>query len=305
MNYFVFPWEQIGYLLRKMSLDGAAGNVASWILFIVIGGCPLFLWGLRAWRKKSCRADLLLPLLSLVMFGGLWFMINPFYLEAYLFPAGAGDLGKCALGLTIDSILLCWVLLRVLENCGKMGRKSLLKSLEILLGLYAALSAAAVLLQGSAELLTNWKSIGVTTSTTGSEWMLWQDFGGMDSRSMGLSRCFLVLQAICRYLPDLLEIVLCGASIIFLHSCEQNSFHEKSLKQVQRLKKWSAYFLGICLGANVCVNLLQLLLARFIYSSQYTLTFPIKQIVVMLGVLMLSRFWLEGKKLKDDNTLFI
>lgn len=305
MFYFVFPWAQIGNLLRKMSLAGAAGNVTAWILFIVVGGCPLFLWGLLAWRKKNSRADLLLPLLSLAMSAGLWFMINPSYLEAYLFPAGAGDMGKCAFSLTIDSILLCWVLLRVLENCGKMGRKSLLKSLEVLLGLYAALSAAAVLLQGSAELLTNWKSLGVTTSTTGPEWILWQDFGGMERRSMGLSRCFLVLQIICRYLPHLLEIVLCGASIVFLHSCEQNSFHERSLKQVQRIRNWSAYFLGICLGANVCVNVLQLVLARFIYNSQYTLTFPIKQIVVMLGVLMLSRFWLEGKKLKDDNTLFI
>lgn len=106
-------------------------------------------------------------------------------------------------------------------------------------------------------------------------------------------------------LPELLELGLCGVAICFLHSCEQNSFNEDSLKQVKRLKKLSACFLGAVLGTNVCVYLLQLVFARYIYSGNYTLMFPIKHVIFILGVLMLSRFWLESKKLKDDNTLFI
>lgn len=316
MRYIAFPWEQIGILLRRLSMAGAVGNVAAWVLFTVIGGSPLILWGLLAGRRKSSRADLLLPVLSLTLFAGLWFLTNPFYLEAYLFSAGVEGMGKCVFALSIDSVLLSWLLLRFLGSCGRMERKNLLRSLEFLLGFYVALSVVEILFQGGAELLAEWKSVGVTTSATGLEWMPeqsfggleWmpgQSFGGMGRRSMGLSRCLLVLQTICRYLPELLELVLCGAAICFLHSCEQNSFNEKSLKQVQRLKNLSACFLGVILGANVCVNLLQLVLAGYIYSSHYTLVFPIRHIIVMLGVLILSRFWLEGKELKDDNTLFI
>lgn len=327
MSYIAFPWEQIGILLRRLSLAGAVGNVAAWVLFTVIGGSPLILWGLLAGRKKNSRADLFLPVLSLTMFAGLWFLTNPSYLEAYIFSAGVEGMGKCIFALSIDSVLLSWLLLRFLGSCGRMERKNLLRSLEFLLGLYVALSVVGILFQGGAELLAEWKSMGVTTSGTDPEWMRsqsfgglewmpeqsfdrlgWmpgQNFGGMGGRSMGLSRCLLVLQTICRYLPELLELVLCGAAISFLHSCEQNSFNEKSLKQVQRLKNLSACFLGVILGANVCVNLLQLVLAGYIYSSHYTLVFPISHIIVMLGVLILSRFWLEGKELKDDNKLFI
>lgn len=316
MSYIAFPWEQIGILLRRLSLAGAVGNAAAWVLFTVIGVSPLILWGLLAGRRKSSRADLLLPLLSLTMFAGLWFLTNPSYLEAYIFSAGVEGMGKCVFALSIDSVLLSWLLLRFLGSCGRMERKKLLRSLEFLLGFYVALSAVTILFQGGAELLAEWKSMGVTTSGTDPEWMWsqsfdglgWmpdQNFGGMGRRSMGLSRCLLVLQTICRYLPELLELVLCGAAICFLHSCEQNSFNEKSLKQVQRLKNLSACFMGVILGANVCVNLLQLVLAGYIYSSHYTLVFPIRHIIVMLGVLILSRFWLEGKELKDDNKLFI
>lgn len=304
MSYFAFPWEQIGLLLRQLSRTSEAGNMTAWILFAVIGGCPLILMGLLAGQRKIGRVDLLLPVLSLTLFSGLWFLINPSYLEVYLFPAGLGEMGKCAFALAIDSVLLCWLLLRFLRSSGKMDRRTLLRGLEILLGLYVVLNVMAILFQGGAELAAGWKTVGVSTSGD-IEWMPIPGPGIAEGRSMGLSRCFLVFQTLCRYLPELLELALCGAAICFLHSCEQNSFNEDSLKQVKRLKKLSACSLGAVLGTNVCVNLLQLVFARYIYSSNYTLVFPIKHTLFMLGVLMLSRFWLESKKLKDDNTLFI
>lgn len=304
MSYFAFPWEQIGFLLRKLSLAGAAGNATAWILFAVIGGCPLILMGLLVMQSKSSRVDLLLPVLSLTLLSGIWFLINPSYLETYFFPAGMGEMGKCAFALAIDSVLLCWLLLRFLRSSGKMDRRTLLRSLEILLGLYAVLDGAAILFRGGAELAAGWKAVGMSVSGN-MDWMLTSVPGIAEGRSMGLSRCVLVFQTLCRYLPECLELVICGAVICFLHSCEQNSFSKDSLKQIRRLKKISVCSLGAVLGANVCVNMLQLVFARYIYSSNYTLAFPVKHIIFMLGVLMLSRFWLESKKLKDDNTLFI
>ncbi|MCM1192090.1 MAG: hypothetical protein NC123_12500 [Butyrivibrio sp.] len=303
MGYFAFPWEQIGTVLRRLSLAGGAGNAAAWVMYGVMGGCPLFLWGLFARQGKSSRADLLLPVLSLTLFSGLWFLINPSYLEAGFFPAGMKEAGKGAFALSIDSVLLCWLLLRFLDNSGKMSRKSLLRSLELMLGLYVALAGAAVLVQAGAELGEGWKSTGVSQWGNGGPVLQGPDI--MSGRSMGLSRCFLVLQTICRYLPECLELVICTGVVRFLHSCEQDSFQEESLRQVRRLKKLSACSIGVVTGANVCVNLLQLTFAGYIYSSSYALVFPVRQIIFMMGVLILSGFWLEGKELKDDNGLFI
>lgn len=321
MSYLAFPWEQFAILLRSLSLSGAAGNVAAWVLFAAAGGSPLAAWGLLVRRGKGSKVDLLLPVLSMTLSAGLWFLINPAYLGAHLrFPMEMEEMGKAVFALAIDSVLLTWLILRFLKSCERMERKRLLRGLELLLGFYIALSAAAVLLKGGGELAAELKAVGGNLSAAGdgllpgggSEWLPpaggWLPGAGdgiVGARSVWLSRFVLALQAVSCYLPGLLKLVLCGAVIGFLHSCEQDSFHERSVKAAERLKRWSAYFLGAILGANICVNLLQLLLAGYIYGSRYLLVFPLEEILVMLGVTMLSRFWLEGKELKDDNALFI
>ena len=63
MEYITFPWEQIGLGLRRLSLSGSAGNIAAWILFLAAGALPLFTMAFLRYRRKSCRADYLLPLL--------------------------------------------------------------------------------------------------------------------------------------------------------------------------------------------------------------------------------------------------
>lgn len=305
MDYITFPWEQAGILLRKMSLAGAAGNAAAWILFLVLGGWPLICWGLLAGRRKGSRADLLLPVLSIVLFPGLWLLTNPSYLEGYLFAAGMGKIGKCAVSLTIDSVLLSWLLLRFLGEQRKSGKEKLLRSLEFLLGAYAVLAAAGILFQGGGGLLEGWRAVGGNAPGTNQGRMPGPHFAGGTGRSIGLSRFVLVLQVLCRYLPQALELIL-GVSVIgFLRSCEQESFQEKSLKKLQGIKRMSGYFLGVILVSNVCVNLLQVSLAGYIYSTDYVLVLPFRQMIVMLGVLLLSRFWLESKKLREDNQLFI
>ena len=124
-------------------------------------------------------------------------------------------------------------------------------------------------------------------------------------RNLTVSGAFLILQILCSNLPELLELMLCGAVMLLLHSCREDGFSEKSLKCVERIKSLSAHFLAAVLLSNMGINLLQLLLAKWIYSSNYSIVFPLKEVLVLLGILMLSRFYLESRQLKQDNELFI
>ncbi len=304
MEYLAFPWEQIGMLLRKLSLYGGARNVIAWIIYLIIGGSPLVLWGWLVWKKRSSKVEVLLVLLSVVMFAGMWFLINPSYMEQVFFPAGLGEMGKYVFALTIDSILMTWLLLRFLKGYEKKENKDLLRYLEYLLSIYLVLVIAAIIFSGSDELMTAWKALGEGNSASESEWM-WQLSGNMQGRSLSFSYLVLFFQMICKYLPEILEVVLWGVVIGFLRSCENGGFNACGLQYVQRLKKLSAYFLGVILCTNMGMNFMQLILAPYIYSSHYVLTLPLRQIIVVLGILMLSRFYLDSKKLKEDNELFI
>ena len=58
MHYITFPWEQTGWLLRKLSLSGSAGNAAAWVLFLAAGALPLTAaFFLRKRQIKACAFD--------------------------------------------------------------------------------------------------------------------------------------------------------------------------------------------------------------------------------------------------------
>ncbi len=40
-------------------------------------------------------------------------------------------------------------------------------------------------------------------------------------------------------------------------------------------------------------------------SSSYIITFPLAEIIVVLGIRILSLLYLESKRLKEDNDMFI
>ena len=59
MDYMTFPWEQVGLLLRRLSLSGGIGNAAAWILFLAIGALPLLAAAVLLRRRRACGADFL------------------------------------------------------------------------------------------------------------------------------------------------------------------------------------------------------------------------------------------------------
>lgn len=291
MEYMTFPWEQLGILLRRLSLSGGIGNAAAWICYLVIGGVPLggTVWMLA--RHKACRADILLPILSALIYMGLWFLVNPSYLNIYLFPTELGNFGKYALTAVMDGLLLSWILLKCISGFEKLGKKRLFRSLGILLGIYVAMLSLMVLWQGGVGFVA--ACIELMEKNTGAQNMV------------PVSCLFLGLQTLAEYLPRILELVLYCMVLDLLHSCEKEIFGAESYGKVERLKKYSSRFLGAIVLTNLGVNMLQLLFARFLLSSHYAIVFPLWEIIVVLGIGVLSRFYLESRQLKEDNDLFI
>lgn len=292
MKYLSFPWEQLGNALRKLSLSCAVGNAAAWLLFLAVGLSPVVFLLLLFWKKRGVREDWLLPLLTVVLLAGLWFFINPTYLEYRLFPTGIGEMGKPAFALTIDSVLAAWLLLRFLGRYEKLERVRLLRCLQALLGVYILLSGAALLIQGGSGFLAECAALKSGNTAVRPE-------------DLSMSYVFLFLQTVCADLPEALELTLWAEVTGLLRSCEEDAFSEKSLRKVELLKRLSACFLAVLLFSNLGVNLLQLVLAKRIHSSHYALILPVQEIIVLLGILILSRFYLESRRLKSDNELFI
>jgi len=339
MDYMTFPWEQVGLLLRRLSLSGGIGNAAACILFLAIGALPLLAAAVLLRRRRACGADFLLAALSAALFIGLWFFVNPSYIDRYLAPMPAGGIAKFALASVIDSLLLTWFLLRFLlrmeeghrnqahsregqhsaekvhsmegahpaekvhpteealsmegaHSGENIGHGKPLSGLRILLGLYALVLAIGLIVQGGAEFRAALTAL--EESNSGSATFL-----------LEISTLFLALQAVMGLLPSAAKIALLLMMSVFLHHYAAAPFGPAACRAMERLRIASGRLLAVVLVANVGFNVLQLAFSRFLLSVNHQILFPLSEIIVILGIRTLSTLYLESKRLKEDNDMFI
>lgn len=156
-----FPLEQIGLLLRKLSLPGGVGNAAAFVIYAAICLVPaaafLALLKKRGFRKE----DLLLPLLSIVLFAALYLMVNP-GLIGRLFGGAGGEsgeeIGKAVLGGTVYSVLCGYLVLRFLRLSVESSTQKLQNYMAVLLGVFSALCVYAVCEPISTACSNPWRS---------------------------------------------------------------------------------------------------------------------------------------------------
>ena len=292
MHYITFPWEQTGWLLRKLSLSGSAGNAAAWVLFLAAGALPLTAAFFLRKRRRAVRADLLLIPLSAALYAGLWFFVNPTYIDRCLSPVPGGGMAKYALAGVIDSLLLTWLLLRLVLSGGTLSRDRLLSGLRVLLVLYIALPAAAVL----------WRS---GTEFAGAYPALREGNTGSGPFPVTISSIFLALQMIVGMLPDLCELALLFLLFCFLRSYEKDAYGEETSLWIRRLGGLSGRLLILILVTTTGFNVLQLLCSKLILNSVFRVIFPLSRLLIVLGIRMFSFLYLDGKQMKEDNDMFI
>lgn len=76
-EFICFPLEQIGIGLRWMSLQGGLKNTIAIVIYIALCLTPLMFFILNLRKKKINAEDILMPVLSLVLFYVIYMMINP------------------------------------------------------------------------------------------------------------------------------------------------------------------------------------------------------------------------------------
>ena len=149
-----FPFEQIGAGLRVLSLSGAVGNVVAIILYMLLGLIPAGIWGFLHWRKKSEPLDIMLLVISALLFVTLYYMINP-----GLLSTGVPGTGKWSLGSTFYSVLLGYLLIRILLHYKNAGTEKLQKGLWFLLGTVSVVLVYGIFGQELGGLLQNLETV--------------------------------------------------------------------------------------------------------------------------------------------------
>lgn len=289
-----FPFEQTGYVLRRMSLSGAAGNVAAIALYVALGLLPCLAWLILKRRGRLISADHLLPVLSILLLAVNYYMVNP-----GLVASAVPGTGKWMLGCTFYSALSGYLVIRVLAVCRRAGPGKLESVLQGLLGVLNMVFVYLIFGQNLAALLKSLQDMQGAGAVPFADGFM-QEAGG--SGLAGLFFGFRYLVTILPYVFDLGIVFLAGR---LLSALKADPWGEASARQADRLAGFCAKALGITAGADVIFNVLQVLFRGSLSRMDIVIHVPVISILFVLAALLSARYIHEAQKLKQEHDLII
>lgn len=286
-----FPFEQISMGLRALSLSGGFGNAIAIALYVLISLLPIgVLFIIRIRRKLNTEDGILVPLCA-VLFGVLYLMVNPGFITEILGAAAKPPIGKAVLGCMIYSLLVGYLVLRVLRLFFTGDIRKLERYMIILLGFLNVLFVFLVFGACVSDLLASISSL--QAGNNGNEHLL------------GTSYVFLALQYIINALPYVLDIFVVFAALHLLDEIRKDRYSDETVAAAEHMSRLCAIVLIVTTLSNVIFNLLQLLFAKSLMVVNSTVQIPVISILFVLAALLLTRFIIENKQLKDENDQFI
>ncbi|NLU52051.1 MAG: hypothetical protein GXX10_04195 [Clostridiaceae bacterium] len=286
-----FPFEQIGLGLRKLSLSGDTGNIAAIVLYSAICLIPLVLLLIFKKSRKLYPEDALLALLSPMLFGVMYLMINPGLMGPFLGSIASRSFGKAVLGSMVYSVIVGYIILRLLRIFNNADITRLHKYLSILLGI---LNVLFVCLAFGDEFMVLLDSMdALRAGNIGNE------------KNLGMSYIFLTLKYTVNILPYILDVFVAFTAMNLLNEMRYNRYSEATVNASAKLSLVCRISLAITVISNIIFNLLQLVFFKTLLVIQSTVQIPLISIAFILITLLLSQYIRENKQLKDDNDMFI
>ena len=200
-------------------------------------------------------------------------------------------------GIMLDDILAglmamcCMLVLRALGRFREADRSGLQRCLGWLLALVAVCFVAVAFAGGASGLMNSLSSL--RAGNRGNEHLL------------GLSYGFLVLGWVVDSLPYVLDVLVVLLARQLLEELERDRYSQAAVAAAERLSRGCVWALGISLVSNLALQLAQLLWARWLFTLDTQVQFPLLSMAFVLGALLLAQFIRENKQLKDDNDLFV
>ena len=284
-------FEQIGMLLRALSLQGGILNGIALMLWAGICLLPL-LPVMKEWQDRAKWAEhIVLVILSVVLFVGLYYMVNPGLLfervPAVLTEAisvGTEELSgalKASVSMMIWSVVVCYgvfVLLRLF----RAGEKEQLflytrRLLYVLCGLFAGGMVLTAL----------------------------EAFTGIRAVQSGLDGVFTGVKALMAALPYAMDIVVTLSAMTVLDALLEDSRSEQVVVAARKLSGICCITLAVVTSAGVALNIIQWLLSKKISNINVHVSIPFMSLAFVLAALLFSRLLEENKQLADENEMFV
>lgn len=289
-NIVAFPFVQLAGILRWMSLTSSLGNVIALVIYGFVCSVPSMILLRKRFKNTLHREDLLLALLSCLLFVSFYFMINPGYMVGRIVPEGMGDFGSFMLGSVIYITLSCYVILRFIRRFNG-GEEKLLDCLARIMEISLVILIIAICWMIPSETLLEFELLRQSNTMTG------MDFGLTDT--------FIILRALVGSILLVFDIWILWVGLELIEHLKVDRFNESISSIFKRIEQICMKSIVTYVLATVSINVLQLMVAKDLLVSDFNIEIPMTQLMIVLITMLLSRYFAESRKIKEENDLFV
>ncbi len=296
-HLFSFPFRQIGLLLRKLSLTGGAGNAAAVALYIAICLLPVIWLIFRILRlgRKFRPVDLWLPVISAALFPVIYVMINPGCLPSSMAFMEGSELCVC-----LWSAIIVYGVMAVRAAISVSGEERLLRCLQI--GIMVL--AAVLVLSVPAGIFTQLQS-QIDAVEAGNADPARAAIAGIGLEDpLKPTIIFLWFKYFMDCIPTIVLLPVLRAGYSLTKCFGQDKYGQETIAATDTLCRICLHVLPVMVVEPFIMNLLQLA-GGSLRSLAFHISFPAVQIVLVICVLLLGRFFASAKALKDENQMII
>ena len=285
-----FPFAQLGLLLRTLSLSGVFGNVIAFVLYAALCALPLLFIALHVKKHTLIVDDWLLVIMSGFAFYMMYMMINPGYLAQIRCYINE-DMGRAVLGSAFYSLLIGYLVVKLLRKSSDSGTDTLLKILRLLFAITAVILVFSISYIGIAEVKT--KLAAIQSGNTNPSVML------------GFTNFFVILRYMLTQLPVFMELIIFILAMRLCDHLREDRYSENAVNEATKLASFCKKTVSIILLCTITLNLAQILFAGSLVSVDFLTALPLDSIIVALVALLLTRFFTASRELAKDNQMII
>lgn len=263
------PLNLLANYLREMSLSGPLGNLIAWIIYLTVSFMPCFIFVIMFKKRLLTRIDYGLLVISLVLLGGLYHLINPDDIPL---------VSQLAISSLFEALVIGYIIIRIVTIAANAHVNRISGYLKIAFSIISFVFSFIFYFESMPLFGTS-------------------PFEGMAFLTFVINLLDLSLFLLIAYIMERI------AKVFQIYQIDPYN-HEIPvlLKKIDHLSVRALIYI---VSVQIFIQLLYLVFGTLVNDADLALNLPLIPLIMILIGLFLAKIFEENFHLKEDNDLLI
>lgn len=262
-----FPLEKTADFLGYLSLESSTGNVIAIIFFTLFCLIPVLVLLFKVKRKTFVKTDILLVLLSAVLFAVIYLLINPSEMGFLGYANGASTVT-----FSFWSLLASYFILKLVDTIKKSSAVRSERIFDLIVKIIGAVFVFDL----------------CSIDFTKTEVMIVSFIAFVNSA-----------------LPSLFGLLIVFSCLRVLSCFAVDRYSDNTIRSAEKLSSLCIVSLKTTAVVTALYSVIQLRFISELSDINFSINIPLVQLCFILLVLIMTGFLKDSKELKEDNDSFI